>query len=774
MHWLRERVLMPNGPASTSLKHVFVLMLENRSFDHMLGFSGITGVDAVTGQPTSIDGLTGTESNSLNGVPYPVSQPADLVMPIDPAHEFTDVLKQLCGVKASYAMGGPYPAVNNSGFVADYSAVGGQSAPAEIMKCYGASQLPVLNALAKEFVVFDHWFSSLPGPTWPNRFFVHAASSGGLDHSPSGAEIALWETLSGFQFQNGTIFDALNKLNSKHGWRLYSGGPFPCVAGLRGINNFEIHDFDDFARDVGSAEYSVLYTFIEPNYGDVVSNTFRGGNSQHPLDDVTHGEALIKTVYEAIRKSPIWTSSLLIVTWDEHGGFFDHVAPPAVVAPGDSVVTNGASQFGFTFEQCGPRVPAVAVSPLIPKNLIDHRNYDHASIPATLEALFGFKPLTQRDANARSVTCLATLTAPRTDTPATLPNPASSAGIAAMATLSMSAAGPSDSIDKGNLPGFLHVALRTDLALSRPEQRPIILSEFKRIKTRADAQRYLDHVQIKVNASRAAAKQLATRSGIPSANQVNGIVQFPVHKLGKHPARHDPRTLLLAKYISAKDLPSTPSAKSWADKVQSWPMMRNDTIGDCTCAAAGHLIECWSANASTVVIPTDDQIVVAYSAITGYDPVTGKNDNGANELDVLNYWRQTGIANQKIGAFVALEPGNHNHVMEAVFLFGGCYIGLALPMSAQHQQVWSVPPTGPRGPGAPGSWGGHAVPIVAYDARGLTCITWGAKKRMTWTFWDAYCDEAYAIISSDWFGNQGKCPLGFDLAQLSQDLQELT
>src|SRR6185437_5090203 len=113
-------------------------------------------------------------------------------------------------------------------------------------------------------------------------------------------------------------------------------------------------------------------------------------------------------------------------------------------------------------------------------------------------------------------------------------------------TLSMSAAGPSDYIDKGNLPGFLHVALRTDLALSRPEQRPIILSEFKRIKTRADAQRYLDHVQIKVNASRAAAKQLATRSGIPSANQVNGIVQFPVHKLGKHPARHDPRTLLLA------------------------------------------------------------------------------------------------------------------------------------------------------------------------------------------------------------------------------------
>jgi outer membrane assembly lipoprotein YfiO len=165
------------------------------------------------------------------------------------------------------------------------------------MKCYSPGQLPVLNALAREFAVLDRWFSSLPGPTWPNRFFAHAASSGGLDHSPSSGEIALWEVLAGFRFEKGTLFDSLNALGNDHAWRIYSAGGFPCVAGLKGITNLEIHDFDDFVGDVGADDYPVLYTFIEPDYGDILANTYRGGSSQHPLDDVTHGEAFIKSVY---------------------------------------------------------------------------------------------------------------------------------------------------------------------------------------------------------------------------------------------------------------------------------------------------------------------------------------------------------------------------------------------------------------------------------------------------------------------------------------------
>ena len=249
-------------------------------------------------------------------------------------------------------------------------------------------------------------------------------------------------------------------------------------------------------------------------------------------------------------------------------------------------------------------------------------------------------------------------------------------------------------------------------------------------------------------------------------------------KLGKLAARHDPRTLLLASYITPA-LPAPPASCDLTAKVgANWGMMANNQIGDCTCAAAGHLIMEWTANAKKkMVTPTDKQIIAAYSAITGYNPVTGANDNGAQEIDVLNYWRQSGIASDKIGAYVALEPSNHTHVMDAVYMFEGCYIGLALPTSAQAQtqnhQPWSVPPGGPTGDGKPGSWGGHAVPVVAYDVRGLTVVTWGALQVMTWSFWEAYCDEAYAIISTDYLSGKKTTPAGFSLQQLQADLADL-
>ncbi len=248
-------------------------------------------------------------------------------------------------------------------------------------------------------------------------------------------------------------------------------------------------------------------------------------------------------------------------------------------------------------------------------------------------------------------------------------------------------------------------------------------------------------------------------------------------KLGKSVARHDPRTLLLASYLTPA-LPAPPASFDLTSKVTAWGMMDNDQIGDCTCAAAGHLIMEWTANAKgKMVTPTDKQIVAAYSAITGYNPTTGANDNGANEVDVLNYWRQTGIASHKIGAYMALEPTNHNHIMDSVYIFGGCYIGVQLPISAQAQtqnhQPWSVPPGGTTGDGKPGSWGGHAIPVMAYDTRGVTVVTWGALQIMTWSFWAAYCDEAYAILSSDYLSGKKTTPQGFNLTQLQADLADL-
>ncbi len=167
------------------IQHVFVLLLENRSFDHLLGFSHLQGIDALTGQSTTLEGLDPARDWNLDplGNKVTVSSPANWAMPHDPGHEFNDVKVQLCGVK------GDFPHIDNSGFVADYATVDPAN-PGEIMKCYAPEQVPVIIALAQEFAVCDHWFSSMPGPTWPNRFFIHAASSAGLDHSPSTQTIA--------------------------------------------------------------------------------------------------------------------------------------------------------------------------------------------------------------------------------------------------------------------------------------------------------------------------------------------------------------------------------------------------------------------------------------------------------------------------------------------------------------------------------------------------------------------------------------------------------
>jgi phospholipase C len=212
---------------------------------------------------------------------------------------------------------------------------------------------------------------------------------------------------------------------------------------------------------------------------------------------------LIKRTYEAIRNSPLWEQSMLIITWDECGGFYDHVAPPATVPPGDPQADDVENKHRFAFDQLGPRVPAVVISPLIPKNLVDHRVYDHASVLATIERAFGLAPLTGRDQHANSLTTLVSLAQPRQDTPAQLEVPADYE-LPPELHVDHDPAALAGPVDDEALPGFLFSAVVQDFELRDPSEYPAIQAQLAAIQTRREAAIYMDDVAARMVATRAA------------------------------------------------------------------------------------------------------------------------------------------------------------------------------------------------------------------------------------------------------------------------------
>ncbi|HYB27234.1 MAG TPA: hypothetical protein VEF89_11515 [Solirubrobacteraceae bacterium] len=221
------------------------------------------------------------------------------------------------------------------------------------------------------------------------------------------------------------------------------------------------------------------------------------------------------------------------------------------------------------------------------------------------------------------------------------------------------------------------------------------------------------------------------------------------YKLGKHPPVIDRRTLRFGKYVTAA-LPSPPASVGYGANVPTWPMYANNEYGDCTCAAAGHMIQNWTANANGEVTPPNAAVVKFYEHFVGDPPPP---DAGCNMLQVLNYWRSAGLDGHKINAYAAVALKNQTEAMTALYLFGSVYIGVALPDFAVQGDMltvpWVVPSGGPVGDAAPNPNNGHCIPAVAYDANNLTVVTWGEPKTMSREFYDAYADEAFAVLSPD-------------------------
>lgn len=245
-------------------------------------------------------------------------------------------------------------------------------------------------------------------------------------------------------------------------------------------------------------------------------------------------------------------------------------------------------------------------------------------------------------------------------------------------------------------------------------------------------------------------------------------------KLGKLAPRHDPRQLKLSRYLLPSQLPPVRQYVKWQQTVkQPWGMLLNDRIGCCTVATMGHIVHSMTAANGQETVLHDADILKAYSAISGYDPNTGANDNGAVEVDALNYFRKVGVGGHTIGAYVSCDVRDKREIQEAIYLMGACYLGVALPLAWQNQKAWNAPhfrfdfghPAW-----RPGSWGGHAVPAIGYDQEGAWLVSWGELIKISWDAFPIYVDEGYALLSDDWVKGSKPAPNGFDIHALTADL----
>lgn len=228
-------------------------------------------------------------------------------------------------------------------------------------------------------------------------------------------------------------------------------------------------------------------------------------------------------------------------------------------------------------------------------------------------------------------------------------------------------------------------------------------------------------------------------------------------KLGRSaPSPHNPKDLKIKDFLKVSaQLPAPPESNDYIAKVPGGfggAMFGNDQYGDCVFASSGHAIMVQSTLAGKPIMPTTEQCLKAYSAVTGFNPNDPNTDQGAVEVDALNWERRHNLAGTKVFAYARVDPKDHALLRACAYYFGGVWFGLALPISAQKQvgKVWDVTDPHLQGDAEPGSWGGHAVFGPTYDPTSITVITWAAPQQMTDAFISAYADEAWVRLPSEW------------------------
>ena len=371
-----DNYLAEEVKSNDPIEHVIVLMLENHSFDKKLGcfkqkYSELEGVDP---------NFPAFNLDDKNAPIYQIEL-AEKQVPLDPFHELPNVMAQLDQ--------------NNSGFVKDFIANYPKSSQLDrqyIMSYYPMGSLPAMHGLANDFTICDNWFASVPSGTWPNRFFALSGSSRGRVITPN--SILDPEAAKAIFYQNQpTIFDSLN--NAGKSWRVYfEDFPISLVFTHQRFprNLIHYHRMKSFYKDAnGDPKDFPNFTFIEPKYeGD------DDQNDDHPPHNTMKAEKLIADVYNAVRANKkLWQSSLLVITYDEHGGFYDHVSPPTAIPP-------DAHTEEYTFDRLGIRVPTILVSPWVDRR-VEKTLFDHTSVLKYLIDKWQLQPLGNRTANANSI-----------------------------------------------------------------------------------------------------------------------------------------------------------------------------------------------------------------------------------------------------------------------------------------------------------------------------------------------------------------------------------